>query len=361
MTCGAGAENLQLPPGLSVWDKSLNVRVAFGYKDNLLLSDQQREASPFLASALEVTLLRLPVDGREFHLFLSGEDIRYSQGRRVDKEQFAFGQMQFKQQFAGDWTAGITLRSVYQDAVFDASLTETNLFPLRVKGYSFTATPSLQYDFLNHYWLETGFGLTRQVFGESENAEGGLDDYWEGGPKVTLGRNYGRRSSLGLSYGFNRRSYDTRAPLNPDFSVMAGATLEYERHEVELALRHNWGQARHWRSVTSLGWDLSRDNGSGFFDYTRHRFSQQLRYVADAWEAKAQARVNYYEYPNQTVSSADLSPRQRTDLAFSLRGERKLGPKIKVYVEYEYGRALSNQTVSQYQANKVTGGIDWEF
>src|SRR6476661_5435877 len=72
---------------LSVWDKSLNLRFGGGYKDNLLLSNIRTIASGFVATGIDLMVVRLPTDGAQFVFFLNREDIRYLAGGPVDKEQ----------------------------------------------------------------------------------------------------------------------------------------------------------------------------------------------------------------------------------------------------------------------------------
>src|SRR5437868_9795814 len=60
----------------SFWDRTLDVRLAGGLKDNLLLSHNVSEASAFILSGLDLILLRLPVDATLFSFFFSGDDIR---------------------------------------------------------------------------------------------------------------------------------------------------------------------------------------------------------------------------------------------------------------------------------------------
>jgi hypothetical protein len=350
-----GAEPLALPPDISLWDKSLNLRVGLGYKDNLLLSDLNHEESPFVSTEVEATLLRLPVDGTQVLAFVSAEDTRYWNGHRLPKEQLFFGQVQVKREFARDWNFGLTAQAIYNDTVFDASITETNLTPVPAVSYSFKAAPFLRRDFGKKYWVELEFGVNRQYFTES------LDDYWEIGPKITVGRNYGNRSSIAFSYLFNQRSYDDRTPVNLDQSPVPGKTLEYWRHELELAIQHNWDKERRWRMTTGVGWEYNEDNGSGYFNYFHYRVYQQVRYVAKLWELKAQARFNPYYYPNQFATTDSSDKRYKNILTLNLRGERKLTQKIKLFAEYEYEQAYSNETLSEYQANRVIGGIDWEF
>src|SRR5438132_14152946 len=66
----AHAETLVLPPGISAWDKSLNLRFGLRYKDNLLLSEINRDASPFVTGGLEPSLVRLLLDGTQILAFI---------------------------------------------------------------------------------------------------------------------------------------------------------------------------------------------------------------------------------------------------------------------------------------------------
>src|SRR5437867_1415649 len=80
----------------SFWDQSFNLRVAGGYKDNVLLGHTQPIASALINSALDVMVLRLPTDGAQFYFFVNADDLRYQSGGGVDKEQLLLAQTQLK-------------------------------------------------------------------------------------------------------------------------------------------------------------------------------------------------------------------------------------------------------------------------
>src|SRR5215207_1822803 len=63
---------------LAIWDRSVNLRGGFGYKDNVLLSNIDRQASAFWQTTLDAMLLRADLaSGANLTLFLTLEDRRY--------------------------------------------------------------------------------------------------------------------------------------------------------------------------------------------------------------------------------------------------------------------------------------------
>ena len=103
------ADTHEFVPELPLWDKTFNLRAGTGYKDNLLLSNTMKEKSILFDSGLDFTLLRLPLDGKQFYFFLSGEDVRYPQGKLIDHEQYLIGLAQFKMDLTPAWIGSIDL------------------------------------------------------------------------------------------------------------------------------------------------------------------------------------------------------------------------------------------------------------
>lgn len=343
-----------IPPVLN-WDKSFNLRASGGYNDNLLLSSVAKESSYFINGGLDFTFFRLPLDGREFTLFLNSDYTWYPQGRQVDHEQFAVAFSHFKLDLTPAWNAGLDLQYIYQDQVIDTSITETNSSPTLVQGHGITARPSVRRELPQGFWLAANAGVTRWFY------KAPLDDYWEGGPQLSAGRDYGFKSSFSLSYHWTLRAYDTREQVTLNGAVVLGTSLEFTQNELEAALRHNFDAQRHWRSATKFGVLWNDDNGSGYFNFVRYQISEQLRYVAKSWELKAHAKFSHYDFTRQTASAADFSSRQKDILGCGLRGEKTLLPALKLFAEFAYERSLANRATDEYTVNKVSAGVDWEF
>jgi hypothetical protein len=336
------------------WDKSINLRAAAGYKDNLTLGNVRTEASPFSSAGLDLMIWRLPIDGPQFNFFITGDDVRYFEGATVDHEDTLIAQAQVKFDLGKRWSAAITLQYLYQDQMLDVSTTE-EVHAVKVKGHGLSARPSVRHDFEKRNWVELELGLTRQYLAAP------LDDYWEGGPKLTLGHEYGHRSDLAAGYEFSDRQYDTRLPLDRQGRHLAGTSLNYFQHEIAVTSRHYWDQARRWRTTTKLAYKFIEDNGPGYFNYGRWQFSEQFRYRAKTWEVKTQFRVSRYRYPFQQLEETHFQKRQFTDLVATLRGEKNLAQSFKLYANYEYEQGLSNLALEQYAVNTISGGVDWEF
>jgi hypothetical protein len=389
LCCGlAVAQKLALPTSVAFWDKSLNVRAGFGYKDNVLLSATDPIDSAFFQSGIEVSLWRLPREGWEFSFYLDGTDWRYfaSPHFRIDTnlppeelaqaqaarkqlehdfgdEQFVTVLAQVKRRLAETWTAAASVQYFYQNQVFDATDSLGAFATVKAQGHGLAARPSLRRDLPRNLWVELEGEAGRQFLASP------LDNEWNGGPKLTLGRSYGRRSELTGSFRSDVRYFDTRRQFDSDGFAIPDTHLRFWQHTAELRWQHHWDQDRRWRTTTRLTYAWNEDNGPGFYDYARYRFSAQVRYRTRGWELSAQARVSHYDFDVQQValpgdepgSVRGFAPRRKTDFEFSLRGERSLTRSLKIFGEFAHDRSDSNQTFNNYFANSVLLGFDWAF
>jgi hypothetical protein len=204
-------------------------------------------------------------------------------------------------------------------------------------------------------WIELAGTAQRALYREP------LDDLWEGGPKLTLGLDYGHYSTVSVSYSWNLRAYDTREQLGLDQVGIPGTSLRFKQHDVEAALRHNWDNERHWRTVTRLGLQVSRDNGPGFYDYDRWYAAQQIRYVAKTWELRTQGKISSYAFPHQEATSLDQDERHKTLVGADVRGEKTVWRGLKLFASYEYEQSIANRPADEYHVNIVAGGAILEF
>ena len=339
---------------LSPWTWTSDFRGSLGYKDNVLLSANAPVDSPFWASELELFLFRIPVDGAQVTVLLSGEDIRFFNSQAPDKEQTVIALASVKQDFARYWKAGLTLQYIYQDQVFDASTTEFGLSSVKAQIQSFSVRPSLRRDLGSQQYAELEAGLERHNF------NGPLDDFWEGGPKLTLGQEYGPNSKISLSYELRRWDYENR-PNRTATGAAAPGSLSFIRHDWDLTWQQPWDRSRRWRTTTKLGFSRNTDSGVGYFDYNRYRVSEQLRYVADPWEAKLLFRFEHYAYPVQAATELDPTKRTKDGIGISFWAERKFTKALRAFAQFEYDLSLSNRPEEEYAVNTVRIGVDWTF
>ena len=234
-------------------------------------------------------VVRLPTDGAQFVFFLRRRYPLSREAGRWTRSRLLLRSHRSKD-FAENWRVGLEAQYIYQDQVVDASTTETNQTVL-AQGSGLSVRPTIRRDFSKNTWLELGLGVNRQYF------KAPLDDYWEGGPKLMFGHEYGNRSEWTLSYDLSRRAYDHREQLTKDGISIAQSSLEFNRNEFDLAVRNNWDHKRRWRTTTKLGFELNRDNGSGYFDYKRYQVAQQLRFRPACWELEAPNQIQLMIIP----------------------------------------------------------------
>lgn len=330
---------------LSLWDWSLQLRTGGGYKDNILLSDFNKESSAFSFTELEFYVFRAPVDSWEFTAILTADDRRFWQSSSVDKEQTLLASIDAKKRLGENWKAGLNAQYFYDDQVFDASILEG--VPLRIpaKGQRFSGAPLLIYYLPGTMRLELGMPLVRQDF------EFPLDDYWELGPKLLFGWGYGHKSDFTVSVGWRERSYDERA-------VQVGEGLRLGVFDLETGLKHYWDVHREWRSRVRLGLEIDDANGSGFYSYRRWRASHDLDYLHNRFEASLRAKFLHYEFPDQFVAPPGRS-RRLTELDFGLRVKQGISKTFSLFAEVEYERVLATDLTERYNTTTIWGGVEW--
>lgn len=341
-------------PEFSPWDAVFTLQSGAGWKDNVALSALRREGSPLLRQLAEAIVFRVPVDGLEFNAYVSAEDTRYLARTVVDKEQHLLAHAQLKKAWNADWSASLTGQYLYQNQVLDLSTSLATPTVLAVEGHLYAARVAVRRRFAEQWWAELEPSLARQDFNSP------LDDYWEGGPKLSVGRALGG-GELSFSYELSHRVHDRREQLDRAGVALPGSELAFTQHRAQLAWKRDWDAARRWRTTTRLGHDFSHDNGPGFFDFRAWRVSQQVRWVAAPWDVGLAGRFAAFRYPFQPVGPADPRALERTTFAFNVHAERALTKRVKWFADFDFERLLANQAATGYLVRVVHSGFAVEF
>ena len=344
---------------LAIWDHSVNLRGALGYKDNVLLSTVDEQGSAFWQTGLDAMLLRADLEtGGNFTLFLTAEDRRYFSNIDVEKEQLVLLQGKYERPINDDWYWSALAQYMYVDQVFDASATEQLLETLPVKSHNYQFAPAIGRNLTSDSKLELKFVAERQHFNQP------LDDYWELGPQLTYTKSYGHKSEGSASYTYDHRLYDTREEMGLNFQQIGGTSLSYQQHEFELGLNHSWTEDRRWRSRARFLFELNDDSGTGFYDYKRYRISKRIGYYGSDWQATLEGRILHYDYDVQPVQGPDgLTDEIRANWEYiiALHAEKNIWRKLSIFGDLEHEIVDSNYTLEEYTVTTIMGGVDWEF
>ncbi|MCW5555451.1 MAG: hypothetical protein KIS67_25225 [Verrucomicrobiae bacterium] len=346
------ATELTNPPPVAVWDGSARGTVGVGYRDNVLRTSVAPESSAFFLTAGDVSLMRLSETGSQILLLLWGEDTRYFDSPSVSKEQVLAFTAQGSVPVRAGHELGAMLQYLYQNQIVDASETEANLRRLLVEGHGFTFRPHWKHAMRPGWGWQVEGAMERQIYTAD------LDDFWEGGCRLSLTHEQGRRSEWSVSFQSRHRFYDTREQFDLNGVAITNSSLVYWRPELTAQWRFHWDESRHWRTTTKVGWLLNRDDGSGYFDYDRVQFAEQLRWSRGDWEVTGQARFGWYLYRRQRVGSEH---RDRSYVLLELRAERRLGKHWLLHAAAEREWNFSNDPLDEYRDWMINGGIGVEF
>lgn len=337
----------------SLWDRTVSLRAWAGHRDNPQLSAVNPAPSAFVAGGGDFMFFRMPLDGLEvtFHGLL--EYLGYFEAG-LDPETTAVANAGIRRTWEGGWMAGGSLEYFYLKQVFDASELVGIPVVIPAEGHLLGFRPMLGRVWDGGWKLELEPELARQWLAEP------LDGFLDAGTRLQLSRSWGPRVDLGVSYRFRDREFDTR-PARDESGNAIDVPLRYAQHEAEATWKAAWDDRRRWRTVFRAGYTHSSDSGGGFYDYTRIQISGQVRYSGETWEMRAEAKSRWYTYPVQRVSQPDGPQRRRTDLAFLVRVDRKLGKGLKLFAQYEWESSDENVVAADYESAGVSGGIELEM
>ena len=341
------------------WIWGGTVRAGFGYKDNVTLSSVHPRGSAFWSAAADGVIYRLPTHGWQFYGMASFENVGYlDKSVGVANEQIGLVVGQVSKELGHGWKTGLGVNYIYQDQVVDLSVTQTNTAGTNnnseVLGHNTAARWFVRKD-LKPWWAEVEASLSRQWLVAP------LDSYYQTGPKLTMGRSYGHGSDVTLAYSWYYVEFDHREQITAVGYTDPGTHLRFNPQTVELSSHHVWDAKAHWHTITKIGLDLNQDNGSGYFDFTQYRLSEQIKYHAQTWEAWVQFRIGHYDFPVQPVSVDDPTHRYKTGVSLSLRAEKSLSKAFKVFLNYSLDHSLGNVSYDRYQTSSTSAGVEYHF
>ena len=347
----ASAQEAALLP-LVEWAADAEVSTAIGYRNNVLRSSIADENSSFVLTTFDASLMRMNSSGAFLMAYIFGEDTRYFDAPTVNYEQFLSGAVHGALPVGSNDELNLILNYLYQHQIIDASETEVNQRRVLVLGHSAAVRSGWEHRFSSQWETRIQAGGLRQIY-EQE-----LDDFSEADVMLRLVRKYGHRSELRVGLQTLQRFYDTREQYDEQGFVVQGTDLVYLQNELSAESLHYWDAARHWRSVSRFSCMLNRDNGSGYFDYDRYLFREQLRWDNGKWTAKGTARIGWYFYKMQVVLN---EKRERSYAALDFRIERRIGTHWKIHMAAEKEWNVSNAPLDDYESWMVNAGVGLIF
>lgn len=340
----------------SAWSQSATLSGGFGYKDNLLLSSQNPEASGFVRGGVEAFVLRAPEEGHDFNAFLSAEGLRFASKKSVDHETQVFLHSEWRYRREEKLKLSLAGQSYFLDQVFDVSDTEAQRIIAQLKVVGAALAPSVRWAPVAWLWFEGRGALKREAFDDGSNdsriteAEGRIG--WKPGERI--------EASAGLLV--RRRSYDHREQYSAGGRPFSDTLLGVAEREADMRVKVTLDKGGHWKLTARVAALSDTDNGEGFFNYQEHKLVQGLEWTLGKWLVQLDGSARRLVYGVQKVGlGADAPPRLKESFGSELRVERKLDERWTVYGEYKWERSRANDGLSGYRLNQGLIGMQWTW
>jgi hypothetical protein len=339
-----------------LWDEQIALYSGVGYKDNVLLSAFNPRGSAFVIDGVDLAVMRLPLDGWQVVGVVVGDDIRYWRNVGTNSEDSLISSLRVQRELADGWRVALEGRGLDEKQVLDISTREAAPATALVQGYGITATPSVRKDFKDGLWVQVELPVTRWSLAAP------LDDYWELGPLVTVGCNFGQYSDLSASYGASYQPHDNWVALD-QYGRPLPQLLEIFQERTELAWHQYWDPKRRFRSSTRLIFADDEDNGGGYFNYYEYQIVQDVLWQTANWQIKASVQQVYELYPVEGVGVLNGQHLERNLTDISFEAQRRLFKHFKGFGKFEYQRGHSNYAAGagDYTTRTYSCGLRWEF
>jgi hypothetical protein len=340
---------------LQLWNTTLNLRESAGYKDNVEMSVTNRQGSAFEDAGADLTSIRLPTQGWLFSMFASGDDRRYFGGDSEQNEQVVLAAAQASRALPQSLSAGAGLNYFFQNQILDVPATTTNQAPVsQVVGNNFSGRLFVRKEY-RRLWTQLEISGGRQLMSAPQ------DSSWQCGPRLGSGLRLARGSEITFNYFWSYGWYDTRTQVDRQGYAVPGTKLRSASQTADVLWHQVWDGASLWHTFLGVGYDLSQDNGSGYFNYSQYRLSARLEYRASTWSVSGGIGGGYYDYPVQTISQDSTELRHRTGFSANLHANKQLLKKLKIFADYTYDASISDLESDNYHCNTFSLGLDWRL
>jgi hypothetical protein len=340
---------------LPVWHQFYSVETGGGFEDNVTLSHSDPESVGFISTMGDAFFARDFADGSKLNLLFLGENRHFFGVDSIADEWAALAVVEGEKEFLEGSRGLLTVSYSYQDQVVDVSVTETELFSVRLTGHRLSLRPGFRPYLPGNTQVTLELPVRRQWLLEP------LDSYWEFGPAVGVEKSLANDASIEVAGEVIVRLYDTYEALDSSGDEIPGTERILLRQDLHIDWRKPWDEARRWRTNVRTGTRFNQDNGGGFLDYVEFYGRAGLRYRNDDWEFSGETGVSHYRFSKQTVTGSSSSKRERTDLKLTFRCERRLWRELSVVGVYEYEQVYGNDPLDTYDASIVRGALKWEF
>ena len=340
----------------SLWVASVTTDLSAGYKDNILLSHADREASAFVRGGVDCFAWR-PSAGRMDYLgYLAAEGTRFLSSSSVDKEIASMLRFESRYTLSDAWLFTLAVQGAYHDQVLDVSDIASRSEIGEFKVFSRAVNPLVRWSVSRTVWIEAEGTL------HGESYQGGTNDATVTEAGVRVGWPLADWAEFQVQGTERERKFERRPWLAANGVPEPDSRLVTNEREVSARLQFRWGSKPAWKTVTRVGESRYEDNGVGFLNYRERFVRQDIEWKHGRWAIALDARAKRQDFPQQFLGRGTVRPHRVSDEYFAnLSVEREVSKRWTLFVAYEWERHRSNDILVAYKVNEGLLGARWSW
>ncbi len=341
---------------ISPWSKEFTLQVLAGYNDNVLQGAFKKDGSPYIGASVEGFFWRTWNEGsRDVYWYILGEELYYTDAADINKERLAILQTRYTFNVGKTLSPGFKLTFTYADEVFDISRSELEIESTTLEFEQFELAPFIRWNLSPKSYLQFEGGAGRYFFRDSS------DDYTNPFAGLLYQRTFPFGAKVELGYKTGRKFYDQRSQRDKEGFEIEGTDLQWEWHEATVKWKQAWLSENRLNTETKFSLKLNRDDGVGYSDYDRYKFTQKVSLEKNSWSLTGEFNYSINQYAIQSVDFSNDEAYERRDLSLLVRLTKIISPKLKIFTEWGREESKSNRIEDEFRQNVVYLGLERTF
>lgn len=341
------------------WKFSATARTGVGYKDNVILSHTDPQASGLVRGGADFFLWRLPLlpdRGFDYFALVRAEGTRYFRRNVVDHEGEASIVTEWRYRKDDSFGVALNVNGLYFDQVLDVSDTDVQRIVVASKKTVAMLPATVRWAPRPWWWIEVQGGP------KSERHRDGVYNARVEEGTLQFGWKPAERFEARVMGNHSRRRFSSREQYSAGGRPLAGTELRITEREAEVRFDFRLDAAGHWKTSSRFARLEYADNGSGYFNYRQERVRQRLQWESDTWAVRFDGTAKRRDFELMTVGVGIAPPlRVKEQFAIELQVERKLSDRWSVSASYLWERSRCNDAIASYRMNEGLLGATWSW
>ncbi len=324
------------------------INLGLGRKNNVLEDYNDFHDSNFSYIFADVFFSWRNANNNELFIATHLENTDYIDIDTEGSEQQVFAILKGKKIIADISDIGIQLIFDYQQSLDSRNTFLNQTVPVTI-SHEISVRPFWKIIVTKEIYAVTEIGWS------SNSAELADDRYENVVLSAAVKKKYGFDSEILIMYDASRFVYEEADALALDESPIQGNTLVLDSHSIILSNKHYWNQSTQCNLESSLLYELQKDNGVGYDDFSYYAVSETLHYQGIYWILTGSIEISNYLYRKRRVQVSNSKSEMEYSrlIGIDIELARSVGNGYSIITGLEMIRNISNNKKEDYSSSSM--------